>query len=110
MLFYTSKNDQLQQVFQTPHLEWCNLINRGQLRKYTAIKFFFNTYGKFLKMFLKCPVVGEIAIKDFKPDSKLFAFLPSGTYVYAINANVTTSQGVKGTFRLRLFTEVNGYF
>ncbi|KAG5672070.1 hypothetical protein PVAND_002229 [Polypedilum vanderplanki] len=109
MASFQLKDGQVKPLFITPKLEWCALVQNGQLKKFPAIKIFFNVFGKHLEIFLKCPIPAtRVDIEDLKMPRVVF--FPSEIYRAKLFATAWSNDGTKTTLNISTLVQIEGIF
>lgn len=105
---YQIKNDQTRVFFKTPKLDWCILIKRGQLRKFTPLKMLIDAFGKDIEFLFQCPIpAANFSLERKLPDIIL---LPSGNYRGTVNSKLWSADSKVAILNISFLIQIEGIF
>lgn len=109
MAAFQLKDGQVKPLFVTPKLEWCALVQKGQLKKFPLIKILLNIFGKHLEVLLKCPIPAtSLSIEGAKLPRVIF--LPSEIYRAKLFATAWSKDGMKVVLNISALVQIEGIF
>lgn len=77
----------LRRVFKAPKTEWCSLMDGSSLNSNRFFKAFLASFKETSpELFIKCPLSGYYEYENLTLAKSFLMVIPSGQYVFSINA------------------------